>query len=284
MLFQYFALLDRFSSDTDELDLSCGNRTLKIRKIPKKRLEDFLLSPRHGDSSITETFEWAILLGEDMHWIDYHYEVEDSEEAVIKAHNVVHQEMEKLILALRLFKEGCIRIIFSVRKATRFGTVFSQVGMRRNNERLYFFGNSVLPAFKHFHEEFANIAWEKKESHTPLGIALGRFADGYEKVKLEDRIIDYMIGLEALYLQNGDAAELSYRIAHRIAVLLSDDKKERQRLFTETKHSYDLRSKILHGKRYDLALDNVWFVEDILRLSIKKFLEDPRPKWLDIIF
>lgn len=142
--------------------------------------------------------------------------------------------------------------------------------------------NSDLPTFKDFNHEFGSIAWERKESHTPLGIALGRFTDGYEKLKLEDRIIDYMIGLEALYLQE-ESAELSYRIAHRTAVLLSDDKKERQEVFTKIRHSYDLRSKILHGKTYHLALDNVWYVEDILRRSIKEFLKTPKPKWLDLI-
>jgi len=45
MMFQYFALLDRFNSDDNELDLSYDDRTLKISKIPRKTLEGSLLLP-----------------------------------------------------------------------------------------------------------------------------------------------------------------------------------------------------------------------------------------------
>lgn len=83
MLLRYIGLLDRFSSDVDELDLSYEDRTLKIRKIPQKEMEDFLLSPKSKFSSINERFETAIALGEDMYWMDYHYEVDDSKEAMI---------------------------------------------------------------------------------------------------------------------------------------------------------------------------------------------------------
>lgn len=78
MLFQYFALLDRFDSDDDELDLSCDRRTLRVRKIPKKTLEDFLLRRKSSFPSVNDLFETAISLGKEMYWIDYHYEVEDS--------------------------------------------------------------------------------------------------------------------------------------------------------------------------------------------------------------
>jgi len=62
MLFRYLCLLDRFSSDKDELDLSYESRTLKIRKIPKKELESFLLL-RSTDSiarTVNDRFEMAI--------------------------------------------------------------------------------------------------------------------------------------------------------------------------------------------------------------------------------
>ena len=283
MLFRYLALLDRFSSDSEELDLSHEKRTLKIRKIPKENLEDFLLIPKHRFSTVPDTFEWAIALGEDMYWMDYSYEVEDSKQAMIRAGNVAHEEMEKVVLALRLFKEGCIRIIFNVRKVGR-SVVSSQVGFCRSDERLYFVASSELSTLKAFHKEFADIAWERKETHTAPGIALNRFTDSYERLKPEDKIIDCMVGLEALYLEKEELGELSYRLAHRAAILLADSKKERQQLFTQTKKSYKLRSKIVHGLKYDLSPQDVWFVEDILRRSIKKFLKTPKPKWLDLIF
>jgi hypothetical protein len=283
MLFQYFALLDRFNSDIDELDLSFENKTLKIGKIPKEKLRSFLLSPKPKFPSINEAFEVAIDLGEDMYWVDYHYEVEDSKEAMIRANNIVDEDIAKVMLVLRLFREGCIRIVFDVWRGKHIATHFSSIRPFRNDERLYFLPSSSLLDLRNFREEFMNTAWEKKESSSPLGIALSRFTDGYERIKLEDKIIDYVIALEALYLQEG-TAELSYRLAHRVSVLLTKDKKERQRLFKMTGRSYDLRSKIVHGSKYDLSHEKVWFVEDTLRRSIREFLKTPKPNWLRIIF
>lgn len=283
MLFQYFALLDRFDSDIDELDLSFENKTLKIGKIPKEKLRSFLLSPKPMISSISEAFEMAIDFGEGMYWVDYHYEVEDSIKAMTRANNIVDEEIAKVILVLRLFREGCIRIVFNVWRGKHIATHFSSIRPFRNDERLYFLPSSSLLDLRNFREEFMNTAWEKKESSSPLGIALSRFTDGYERIKSEDKIIDYMIALEALYLQEG-TAELSYRLAHRVSVLLTKDKKERRRLFEMTRKSYDLRSKIVHGSKYDLSHKKVWFVEDTLRQSINKFLKTPKPKWLEIIF
>jgi hypothetical protein len=137
---------------------------------------------------------------------------------------------------------------------------------------------------KAFHKEFAGIAWETQENHTTVGIALNRFTDSYERLKPEDKIIDCMVGLEALYLEKEGLGEFGYKLAHRAAVLLADSKKERQQLFTQTKESYKLRSKIVHGLKYDLSPQDVWFVEDLLRGSIKKFLKTPEPKWIDLIF
>lgn len=133
--------------------------------------------------------------------------------------------------------------------------------------------------FKEFLRAFASR--EKILPH--VGIALRRFADGYERLKPEDKIIDYMIGLEALYLQDG-AGELSYRLAHRTSVLLCRERLERQRLFKAMNKSYNLRSKIVHGSKYHLCFEDVWFIEDVLRQSIKSFLETPRPKWPELIF
>lgn len=284
MLLRYIALLDRFASNVDELDLSYEDRTLKIRKIPKKEMEDFLLSPKSSFSSINEGFESAIELGGDMYWMDYHYEVDDSREAMIQASNAVNEEMEKVILALRLFKEGYIRIIFNVKKGRHIATSFSLIKGLRSNERPYFLARSELDILKEFHEEFTDIAWKKKESKTPLGIALSRFTDGYERIKLEDRIIDYMIGLEALYLRGDGMGEFRYKMAHRASILLSSCKEKRKELFPKIKDSYKLRSHIVHGLEYTLSPEDVWFVEDLLRDSIRKLLQTPKPDWLNLIF
>lgn len=77
--------------------------------------------------------------------------------------------------------------------------------------------------------------------------------------------------------------EFGYKMSHRVSVLLSDKKKQRQ-LFDDMKDAYNLRSRIVHGGEYELKLKDVWFVEDTLRESIKRLLSVPRPNWLELVF
>jgi hypothetical protein len=193
--------------------------------------------------------------------------------------------MEKMLLVLRLFKEGYIRVVFNLWRVPNGWTQLSSMKMLRSAERLYFLKVAELPALKNFREESsAAMSDETGTTQTALNIALRRFTDGYERIKLEDRIIDYMIGLEALYLQGESPSEISYKLAHRISVLLADNKEQRQKLFLKMKDSYKLRSHIVHGLKYELNQEETWFVEDQLRLSIKKFLKTPKPDWVNLIF
>lgn len=204
MMFQYFALLDRFGSDVNELDLSYGDRTLKIRKMPRKTLEDCLLPSKNISSSHKEMLGVAVALGEEKFWIDYNYELEDFKESKKSANDAVSEEMEKMLLALRLFKEGYIQIGFTFwRVSNGLGRFSSFVNMFRSDERPYFLKASELPALKDFQEELGDAISDEKRTttKTALNIALRRFTDGYNRSNLEDRIIDYMIELEALYLQ-----------------------------------------------------------------------------------
>jgi hypothetical protein len=266
------------------LDLSHNHKTLKIRLIPKEELEDLLLPRTTGPivQYISERLETAFTFGEKRYWIDYHYEV-DSDKDMIRANNSVSEEIARLILALRLFEEGCIRIVFEVWKGEHLGLQFSELKSLRSEERSYYIAESELSGLKDFLREYMDTAWDKKKTRTSLGIALNRYTDGFERNRLEDKIIDYMIGLEALYLSE-NPGELAYTLAHRLSILLSQDKKERQELFKKTRESYRLRSRIVHGQKYDLSAIQVWFVEDILRRSIKNFLKTAKPKWLELIF
>lgn len=137
MLLQYIGLLDNFKSDIDELDLSYENKTLKISKIAKKKLENFLLLGRPSIfSEANDRLQTVIDVGEKRYWIEYSYEVE-SKEAMIKAFNTVDEEIEQILLALRLFKEGFVGIVFRMCKAEGFGKNFTLERPFRSNERIY---------------------------------------------------------------------------------------------------------------------------------------------------
>ena len=78
--------------------------------------------------------------------------------------------------------------------------------------------------------------------------ALERFNFSYERREATDRIIDYWVALEALFLP-GVQDELSYRVALRVAYFVAMSAKERSRLHAQAKKSYDARSWLVHGRQ-----------------------------------
>jgi Apea-like HEPN len=120
----------------------------------------------------------------------------------------------------------------------------------------------------------------RMEKNKNILLAFNRLTFGYERLRPEDRLIDFMIGLEALFLDVED--ELSYRLSLRVAALLGDTPEKRERIFTELRRAYGQRSKIAHGnnpkKDIDIGGTKIPFeelvnrVEEHLRSAIKEFL------------
>jgi hypothetical protein len=77
-------------------------------------------------------------------------------------------------------------------------------------------------------------------------LALRRYAIAVERSDPFDQLIDFWVGLEALFLPDGQA-ELSFRAAIRIAAFLGETGEQRVELQNFVKRSYGLRSKIVHG-------------------------------------
>ena len=73
-----------------------------------------------------------------------------------------------------------------------------------------------------------------------LQIAFESFNLSYDTPIKELSFLSLMISLESL-LNPSDNRELRYRISRNIAVLLGKDKKDSERIFSETKKFYDMR-------------------------------------------
>lgn len=109
---------------------------------------------------------------------------------------------------------------------------------------------------------------EAKDNYLRLPVA--RLVDGTTRSRLEDAILDYSIGLEAL-LTRGVSGELSYRFALRGSTILAWDGSNKERYYKSLRDFYDTRSKIVHGSRVDEkelrnakstgeeALRNIWW-------------------------
>jgi len=111
------------------------------------------------------------------------------------------------------------------------------------------------------------------EQDSRFTVATRRLSLGMERRLLIDKIIDYMTGLEALYLPDGNE-ELSFRLSLRVALLLYSDKIERKQKYYFIRKLYRTRSNIIHGNKYTLNTEEIAQLEEILRLSIKLWIKD----------
>jgi hypothetical protein len=90
-----------------------------------------------------------------------------------------------------------------------------------------------------------------------LGVSLSRFADALRRPSLEDKVIDFSISAEALFLTDS-RAELSYKLANRSALWIGSSGDERVDIYDRFKSLYTARSTLVHGDHlkgplYDLA-------------------------------
>ncbi len=118
---------------------------------------------------------------------------------------------------------------------------------------------TLLPNFPRLHRE------------ARFALAMRRFEDSYEKGVIEDRLIDFWIALESLFVPDGDAGELTLRAAIRLTHFLDTSHSEGE-LFTRVKQSYRARSKIVHGKESSVEPGLVSETEEWVRQALRRFL------------
>jgi hypothetical protein len=191
---------------------------------------------------------------------------------------------EKVITALRLFKAGVVYFTetysFPITFSPHTGISSSlslDHAIRPRGDKFNLKKNEVKNCIKFWHE-FREIILKENQG---LNIAIRKFNDSYNRLKLEDKIIDLTIGFESTIL-HGIKEELSYRLRLRTALLLGENFDERKRISKTMKELYDRRSEIVHqGKNLPPTLkiygeehtakDFVSTIEDFLRRTIKKY-------------
>jgi len=106
-------------------------------------------------------------------------------------------------------------------------------------------------------------------------MALRRFEMAYERWLAEDRLIDYWVALEALFLPDGPPQELRYRASLRVAWFVAQGPGEREEIFRQIRDSYDARSGIVHGRNPKDVPSISQFTEDVLRRALRKAVATP---------
>ncbi|MFC2013360.1 hypothetical protein ACFLU8_00485 [Chloroflexota bacterium] len=134
-------------------------------------------------------------------------------------------------------------------------------------------GNKCIIEEDDFDELRIIVKYMINQGDSRYTVATRRLSLGMERRNLLDRIIDYMIGLEAMYLPDGNE-ELSFRLSLRAALLLYSDPVDRKQTYYFLRKMYKMRSNIVHGNKYALDKDEINKLEEILRISIKLWIKD----------
>ena len=102
-----------------------------------------------------------------------------------------------------------------------------------------------------------------------------------------DLAIDLRIALESLFLDEGNNAELSFRLALRAAWYLGAEGHERTKIFDAVRDAYNIGSKAVHtGEGYDDVIPaNLAVAQDICRMSILRRISEggKPPNWKKVV-
>jgi len=115
--------------------------------------------------------------------------------------------------------------------------------------------------------------YKKTRSDKHFSLPLKRFAESHVRNAVDDRLVDYWIGLESMFLsRGGNQGELKFRAALRIAEFLGKDGADRTRLYELVKQSYDHRSRVVHGVHNASESETLSHIEVETRTILRKAL------------
>ena len=242
--------------DTEEIEIG----DFRIRKLTEdeiKLLIEFGLFTRVGVERSFVDSQWCI---------EFRKKVETK-----GVSGNIDKDIEKIIYALRLFKAGAISYFGVLVFPKVWGGIYSFHMSRENRTPIEGEDYIIL------NEDIENLEalWNlfKQVNITPnsfLETAIRRLNISYEK-RLEDRIIDLMIVLEALFQDSN--GELSYKLSLRCAYFIGKNADERKEIFDKLREAYKTRSKIVHGETKVSSLpDLVKNVDGYVREAIKNYL------------
>ncbi len=190
--------------------------------------------------------------------------------------------MDDLQVALRAFKGGALRIGFGFsRDAGRHG-----IGARMRGSRLepispgvaeYRLSATEIGAFQRFWKGLLPIL---RSEHNYLHVPVRRLRAAGTRSEMQDALVDYVVGLEALLGKANERTELGYRFRVRGSILLASSPLERRQQMKMLEELYDIRSRIVHGQRVKPGdLDRaIPFAEDALRRVWRWYFRNFRTK------
>jgi len=164
--------------------------------------------------------------------------------------------VQDLILQIRLFKIGEIRVsqLFHISAVTR------QISLRKREIEIGAFGDYTLSDEEA--ERLSGKLVAKYESNTLTELAIKSFSVAYDLPDVQTRFITLVTCLESLFNLGKD--QIAHTIARHLSIILSSDKEEFQKNYTELKKLYNKRNAIVHGGEHKGDI-----IQDYLTLSNK---------------
>lgn len=271
--FRAFTPLEGFIADINEIQL---DDNLRIFKIPTHKLEELLKNSTYLPIPHFEML--SLKFG-----IERIYETDKTiGKELGRPPDTPTQEtgriFDEAISALRLIKSGTLGYNFIRTEALDW----NPIGGSSISSGIFtypYFGAYSLK--KDEISDLKEIFKKLKNKPKFLDMPLRYFNYAHTRERPEDKLIDYMIAFEGLFVK--EKAELSYRLSLRVAAFLGENRDEKGEIFTLMRRTYDLRSDIVHGSSYSKNIEIngeklsfgelVPRVEELLRKSIKKSIE-----------
>jgi hypothetical protein len=189
----------------------------------------------------------------------------------------VHEIAHAVVFALRLIKPDFVEL------GLQYYDVSDQPFRHRGGV-----GRSILQNPHHGQEPYILTAedvdlltqlWPKakKAYNKPeLLMARTRFEGSYLRSTLEDILIDYWIGLEALFLPPDYTREMAEAVALAVSNYLGRTVGSRSSIYHEVINSHKLRGKVVHGKQIDAEnfKEMTTKTGNLLRRSLRQHIEE----------
>jgi hypothetical protein len=180
--------------------------------------------------------------------------------------------VENILLALRLFKEGDVfcKIIWSENNLEEIILNPTYEMPSTIHSKIY---SLKIEEIGQISEIFERINKTDFDNRRPLRIACNRLNRSYGKSMHDEKIIDFMIAFEALFLRE-NSTNSGRIIGTGCSVLLGRTDGEREKIYDFFMKAYKLRNKIVHGSAIDYSgIDETQFkLKEYLRKSIMMFL------------
>lgn len=250
--FKCIAPLVRFSSDIDEIIF---DKSIKIRKMTNEEMKIFEIID--SPNGLYFDFKARIAVSQSNYAIFYEFEKEkfvskDGAHVIDSGLDVAGERIHTFLTFLRLVRKGNISIpIIRVEEIGEGKSGLSGPATQYPEFSLfgdsYFIKSEESILYDSYWKTFLSLLSPVDYSFL---IAFSRFGFCYTRILEEDKLIDIMVGLEALLSREHD--EATERLANRISWLIGNNDEHRVGIKRIIKKGmYGARSDFIHGRRIE---------------------------------